>query len=894
MPGPAFPPPVPIKRRRSALGLLALSALAALALTPAASARSAELWTIAPVARRGGRAIVAERAGAVGAAKFTLDVSDGAVLAVPAIALDGMGGAAAAWVRKRPAGNEIVAARFDGRAWSSPVRVARSSRYLGQPALAAAGKGGYWIAAVRDAGRGDDIVVFRWNGGTAREISVFGESGAPDIEPRLERGLGGELRLAWQAFRDGDYATQEKTLEAGSGEASPAAGERVLAAAPAPPPVQASPSRGGIAWSEGTRLLSAPLTDEPQPTAVVTAAPTAAVSSVAAATDLSLILGLGDSTTWGRGSSYQGPPTDYLTRLENRLRGPWTAINGGRPGYTSARLLGAADAFLVRRPGLTLLMVGINDAFMHYSYDSVVTNVRALVTKARAAGSRVILATTTPVIDSGDHLDQYQQLNDVVNPAIRAVAAATKVPLVDVWSYFASLPDWRDYVYLPHGNHLNDAGYELVASRFLAELQKNDLQLPATGSARGLLLADVSLGVWDLPARGDTTQAENAGAGPLLLDTVSPLADNGIVAAAPLDPDGDGVDAIAVVRARAGGVSLTLYAAPPAGTADPDALRAAVAIEAQADWLSGVCACPEGEERRSRSITHLFAVDQDGDGRDEFGIVCNRTCAPPAGAAVERQVVEIWRAHQPGGAPAERVVMDEWRLPAAGRIHDVSAVQVDADAPQEILLLTQEQRLEALHTLPAANPDAIRLLESGRYGRLFDCATDVAPAIWKICSRWKSRDMTTCGLLELRTLTPRVMIYDTPPTGAATLDANSEPLLYSWWFTDFPEIAARCTDTGEEWFERPSDVLSIAAADIDSPVDGRDEVLVLRLGVADTLEAWSLPPLPASSQTLPARVALDRWVRTGGPHQYLLREGTLPGAGGGARRGLYLWRNRRN
>jgi hypothetical protein len=239
-------------------------------------------------------------------------------------------------------------------------------------------------------------------------------------------------------------------------------------------------------------------------------------------------------------------------------------------------------------------------------------------------------------------------------------------------------------------------------------------------------------------------------------------------------------------------------------------------------------------------------------------------------------------------------VQDEWKLPAGGRIHDIAAIQADADPAQEILLLTQSQRVGALHTLAASDPDAIRLLENGHYARLFDCVKDPVPAGWTICNRWVDSGGTACGLLELRTLTPRFMVYDTPQAGAATQAANNEKLLFSWAFTESPAIAALCSDTGEEWNERNSDVISIAAADIDQPADGRDEVLLVRPRSVDVLEAWSLPALPAPAGTAPTLTALDRWVRTDPAGQYLLRAGTIPDGAGGARSALFLWLDRKN
>ncbi len=856
-------------------------------------ASGAERWTIRPGARGAERTITAERVRSGVREAFTIAGARGAVLSVPAIALDGSGRAAAAWISESAAaGFAVEAALFDGREWGRPARLASSPRYLGQPCLASDGRGGYWVAMTRDERDGDDIALLRWRGSVVEEAGRFGEPGRPDVDPWLERSPEGEVLLSWLGYDGGAYRPRAHLVAPGRSAVGSRPGLPAPEALGAEDQAVRASSRAAVAWSDGARVGSAPLAPEAGEASALApveeAGPEAAATAVGGA-DLSRVLGLGDSTTWGRGSTYMGPPTDYLTRLENQLRGPWAVRNAGRPGITSAGLLRYVDADLAWKPGLTLLSIGINDALLRYSASTITFNITEIVGKIRASGGAAIIATTTPVIDDETRADQHAYLASVVNPAIRSVAAGLRVPLVDLWGYFLARSDWRSFIYAPHGNHLTDAGYELVASRFRLLLQRNDLKLPARGTARGPLVADVSLAAWDLPAPGALTPGGNAGATQLLRDAVSPLADDGIVAAAALDLDGDGIDSIAVVRERLGETSLTTYTAPLAGTlADPDIL-AAVTVESVAGWLPAACGCPAGQIRSRRALTHLFAIDQDGDGKDEFGLVCTRTCAVPGAAPLERQVVEIWRASQPGGAPPVRLVKDEWRLPGTGWIHDIAAAQLDADPAQEVVLLSQSPRVSTLHTLNRANPDAIRLLGSGRYGRLLACATATMPEGWNLCDRWERRGRSECGLLEIRTLTPRVMVFETPPAGAVTRAGNSEALLYSWSLTESPLVAARCTDTGEEWSERGSDVLGLAAADLSRPADGRDELLVLRLRAADALEAWSLPRLPASSRTRPSLVALDKWVRTGTLHQYLVRTAAIPDGFGGAKSAVLLW-----
>jgi lysophospholipase L1-like esterase len=687
-----------LARRGAAILSLNIILTMAFAAAPVA-VTAAPVWLAAVETGAGGdRSLVAIRRDGGRADRFA-----------PRVTLDGSGGAAVVWIRRNPGRREILLSRFDGSSWTPPAVVTSSARSLTHPSVAFDAAGDLWIAWAAFQGTSDDIKVARWADGRVAETRVFGTAEYPDIRPSLAPDGQGGLTLTWQGYDgtryrfltssfDGRAWTVPTVKAEGDSSRSINSGliARRLLSEDAPLEelmTEAAPRLApdvvpGAAWTEGGHARSAlvPADDA----AEVEAAPPAEAKVVLSPYDRTFIMGLGDSVTWGKGSITGGPATSYPVRLQGLLKGPWFTVNKGVPGDTSVEVLDRVDAALDERPsGLVILMIGINDSLFH-SAETIMTNIDLIVGKIRDRGGKVLLSTTTPVVPSMRPV-QYDTL-ETLNILIYDYAVDNAVPLIDMWNIFHSQSGWEDDL-MEHisGNHPNDDGHALLA-----------LSMKRRLAGSRLLLGDLRWKAVGLPRPGQFTPEANAGTPVYLDDTVTPLAGNNIREVCALDLDGDGVDEVGALVRRGGAVTLTFYRTPAAGTTGSSALIAAVVPVANASWI-----------RLGDKITHLFGIDVDGDGKDEIGLVKSNDYTGI-------QTLQIWKAHQPDGRPAARLVVDRWTIPVEGRVKDITAIQADGDAAEEILVLAET---------------------------------------------FMSREES-------------LLVYDTPPVGATTPAANNEALLY--------------------------------------------------------------------------------------------------------------------
>lgn len=206
------------------------------------------------------------------------------------------------------------------------------------------------------------------------------------------------------------------------------------------------------------------------------------------------IVAFGDSTTAPR----EGLERPYARVLAEELprRGLHaTVINAGVPGNDTTQALARLDAdVLAHKPDLVIVQFGINDGMIDVWKDPPATasrvskenfrrNLREVVRRIRAAGAVAILMTPNPLRwspilrplyskppyrpdDPGGLtfiLAEYAQI-------VRDVAAAEKMPLVDVYAAFEAhgkRPGHSIDELLLDGAHPNDAGHRIVADLLL-------------------------------------------------------------------------------------------------------------------------------------------------------------------------------------------------------------------------------------------------------------------------------------------------------------------------------------------------------------------------------------------------------------------------------------------
>ncbi len=415
--------------------------------------------------------------------------------------------------------------------------------------------------------------------------------------------------------------------------------------------------------------------------------------------DRTIILALGDSVTWGRGSASGGPPTDYLSRLLSRLNGPWIGRNRGTPQAKAINVRYLADRYLARnRPGLTILMVGLNDAVFNVPPAGTLAEIEALAGDILARGGGFIICTTTPVLPE-KRPAQYHRLASL-NKQILELAARKGWAFVDIWKLFHEQPDWRSLIEPISANHPNDQGHDLIADALRARI------------AGGNLLAGRVDWVAVEPLKaGRATREDNLPAArPLAADASSPLADGRLAAATPLDVDGNGRDELAAVTIEGGRQVFGLFTAPAAGAGLDGKPAPAPRALVRDEW-----AYPAGAW-----ITHLFRFDLEGDGRDEVGLV--------RWDPVDRvQSLEIWTAHQPGvrsageAAAARRLVVDEGWITMDGRVRDAAPLRGDADAADELAVLVERAPgVQEILIFDTPTPDG--MTEEGRPAILLEAA----------------------------------------------------------------------------------------------------------------------------------------------------------------------------
>ncbi len=104
------------------------------------------------------------------------------------------------------------------------------------------------------------------------------------------------------------------------------------------------------------------------------------------------VLCLGDSLTAGYGLSQEEAYPDLVQSLALADKRPWTVINAGISGDTTASALRRLDWALKAKPDAVLVALGGNDGLRGIAICETRANVRLLVTRIRASGALPLLA----------------------------------------------------------------------------------------------------------------------------------------------------------------------------------------------------------------------------------------------------------------------------------------------------------------------------------------------------------------------------------------------------------------------------------------------------------------------------------------------------------------------
>ncbi|WP_107467015.1 SGNH/GDSL hydrolase family protein [Streptomyces sp. MA5143a] len=207
------------------------------------------------------------------------------------------------------------------------------------------------------------------------------------------------------------------------------------------------------------------------------------------------VMPLGDSITWGVGSSTgdgyraalwnklaaDGHPLDFVgTGRAGSMSDP---DNEGHSGYKIHQITALTDAALTRyRPNVVTLHIGTNDLNESYQVSTATARLRSLVDRITAAAPDATVLVASLVVSTSGSEEQYRAAyNQAVPTIVRDAQAAGKhVAYVDMSALTTA--DLVDAL------HPNDSGYRKMADAFHRGVQAADsagwLRNPAPAPAR--------------------------------------------------------------------------------------------------------------------------------------------------------------------------------------------------------------------------------------------------------------------------------------------------------------------------------------------------------------------------------------------------------------------------
>jgi len=204
------------------------------------------------------------------------------------------------------------------------------------------------------------------------------------------------------------------------------------------------------------------------------------------------IVAFGDSVTLGSREGVHEYQT-FRHLVQQRLRNEGLQVevlNAGIGGDNTRTALERLDRdVLAARPQVAIVMFGINDAALvdagpvartepRVPLEEYGANLRTIITGCRAAGTRVLLCTPTPMSRRYVYQDvgayaTHENINFLLAgyaQAAREVAASDHCPLVDLYALFTDRPDGLDLI--EDGNHPYARGHRVIADALLEPLRK--------------------------------------------------------------------------------------------------------------------------------------------------------------------------------------------------------------------------------------------------------------------------------------------------------------------------------------------------------------------------------------------------------------------------------------
>jgi acyl-CoA thioesterase-1 len=172
------------------------------------------------------------------------------------------------------------------------------------------------------------------------------------------------------------------------------------------------------------------------------------------ATEDPLVVFLGDSLTAGYGLSADRAFPALVAQALRDQGAAGRIVNAGVSGDTTAGGLARLDWILKQEPAILVVGLGGNDALRGQPLENVEQNLRAIVSRGRLAGARVLLLGQRIPTNYGP---DYSERFAAIYPRVAREAGAKLMPFV------LEGVGGRPALNLPDGIHPNARGHEIIA-----------------------------------------------------------------------------------------------------------------------------------------------------------------------------------------------------------------------------------------------------------------------------------------------------------------------------------------------------------------------------------------------------------------------------------------------
>jgi len=195
---------------------------------------------------------------------------------------------------------------------------------------------------------------------------------------------------------------------------------------------------------------------------------------------------LGDSIT-AYGYNHPSGYVQLVAKALEKEGFPITVISAGVSGHTSKDMLARVDKDVIdKKPDWMTLSCGVNDVWHGANgvpFEQYQTNITDIVTKAQTAGIKVIILTSTMILE--DQSNEFNQKLTQYNDFLKSLAKEKGIPVADlnaamqaeVTEEKAKYPQVKGPLLTVDGVHMNPVGDQMMATTILKAWGMTDAQI---------------------------------------------------------------------------------------------------------------------------------------------------------------------------------------------------------------------------------------------------------------------------------------------------------------------------------------------------------------------------------------------------------------------------------